>query len=88
MITIKKQLNLPDTYPLERIGKREEILFFDIETTGFSGEYSHLYLIGCISYQENGWNLIQWFADSRDGERDLLHAFFAFMKNYLKISQL
>ncbi len=82
MITIKKQLNLPDTYPLERIGKREEILFFDIETTGFSGEYSHLYLIGCISYQENGWNLIQWFADSRDGERELLHAFFAFMKNY------
>ena len=45
MITIKKQLNLPDTYPLERIGKREEILFFDIETTGFSGEYSHFCLL-------------------------------------------
>lgn len=46
MITIEKTLNLPDTYPLERIGRLEELLFFDIETTGFSGDYSNLYLIG------------------------------------------
>ena len=37
MITIHKPFDLPFTYPLERIGKLEEILFFDIETTGFSG---------------------------------------------------
>ena len=46
MITIKHPVDLPDTYPLERIGALKELLFFDIETTGFSGDTSQLYLIG------------------------------------------
>ena len=33
MITIEKPLSLPDTYPLERIGNREEILFFETAPT-------------------------------------------------------
>ncbi|MFR5733797.1 MAG: ribonuclease H-like domain-containing protein [Clostridium sp.] len=61
MITIEKKLQLPDTYPLERIGKLEDLLFFDIETTGFSGDRCQLYLIGCTYYKDNTWNLIQWF---------------------------
>lgn len=36
MITIQKTITLPDTYPLERLGRLEDLLFFDIETTGFS----------------------------------------------------
>ena len=47
MITIEKKVDLPVTYPLETIGKLNELLFFDIETTGFSGDYSTLSLIGC-----------------------------------------
>ena len=47
MITIEKPLSLPDTYPLDRLGPLEKLLFFDIETTGLSGDYSSLYLIGC-----------------------------------------
>lgn len=82
MITIEKRLNLPDTYPLERIGALEDLLFFDIETTGFSGDRSHLYLIGCTYYQDGSWNLIQWFADTQEAEAELLHSFFAFLKNY------
>ncbi len=82
MLTIKKSLNLPDTYPLERIGALEELLFFDIETTGFSGDDSKLYLIGCTYYQSGGWQLIQWFADTKDSEEELLHAFFRFLKAY------
>ena len=82
MITIQKRLDLPDTYPLERIGRLEELLFFDIETTGFSGDYSNLYLIGCTYYQDGGWNLIQWFADTKAAEPELLDRFFAFLKNY------
>ena len=35
MITIEKKVDLPVTYPLETIGKLNELLFFDIETTGF-----------------------------------------------------
>ncbi len=79
MITIEKCLDLPDTYPLERIGKLEELLFFDIETTGFSGAHSNLYLIGCTYYRDGGWHLIQWFADTADSEEALLHAFFGFL---------
>lgn len=82
MITIEKRLELPDTYPLERIGPLQELLFFDIETTGFSGDYASLYLIGCTCYRDGGWNLIQWFADTRDSEEALLHAFFNFLKQF------
>lgn len=82
MITIEKRLNLPGTYPLERIGALEELLFFDIETTGFSGDYSNLYLIGCTYYKDGGWNLIQWFADTVQSEAQLLDCFFRFLKGY------
>lgn len=82
MITVQKQLNLPDTYPLDRIGPLNDLLFFDIETTGFSGDYSSLYLIGCTWYESGTWNLIQWFADSRESESELLHAFFRFLKRF------
>ena len=82
MITIDKQISLPDTYPLNRIGSLDDLLFFDIETTGFSGDYSNLYLIGCTYYKNDSWHLIQWFADTRESEPELLHAFFRFLKNY------
>lgn len=82
MITINKPLGLSHAYPLERIGKPEEILFFDIETTGFSGEYSRLYLIGCIYFREGRWNLVQWFADTPESETELLHSFFSFLKGF------
>lgn len=82
MITITKQLDLPDTYPLSRIGPLEELLFFDIETTGFSGDYSNLYLIGCTYYKGGYWQLIQWFADTADSEVNLLHSFFSFLCDY------
>ncbi|MEG2700054.1 MAG: ribonuclease H-like domain-containing protein, partial [Hungatella sp.] len=64
MITVEHTICLPDTYPLHRLGTLEELLFFDIETTGFSGDYSNLYLIGCTYYTQNSWHLIQWFADT------------------------
>lgn len=82
MITIKHPIDLPDTYPLERIGNLKDLLFFDIETTGFSGDTSQLYLIGCTFHDGFGWKLIQWFADTKDSEIQLLDAFFTFMKRF------
>lgn len=82
MITIEKRLEFPDTYPLSRIGVLSELLFFDIETTGFSGDSSNLYLIGCVFYRDHSWNLIQWFADWADAEEEMLEAFFHFLKNF------
>lgn len=82
MITIKKTLTLPDTYPLKEIGPPKDLLFFDIETTGFSGSSSQLYLIGCLYWQKDTWNLIQWFADSKDAEADLLHSFLCLVRQF------
>ena len=58
MITLHKTIEFQETYPLERIGRKEELLFFDIETTGFSGEYSTLYLIGCVYYEKGCWSSV------------------------------
>lgn len=82
MITIEKPLVLPDTYPLSRIGALTDILFFDIETTGLSGDSSMLYLIGCVFYRKKSWNLIQWFADTPSSEKEILCSFFDFLKQF------
>lgn len=82
MITIKHPVDFPVTYPLERIGALKELLFFDIETTGFSGDTSQLYLIGCVYHDGFGWKLIQWFADSRQAEKEVLEAFFDFLSRF------
>ena len=82
MITIEKKLRLPDTYPLERIGKLDELLFFDIETTGFSPVNTSLYLIGCARRKGNLICIDQFFADTPDEERLILSAFLELLKPY------
>lgn len=82
MITIRHTIDFPAAYPLNRIGPLPDLLFFDIETTGFSGETSSLYLIGCACYRENHWQLYQWFADTEEAEPELLHAFFSFLGDF------
>lgn len=82
MITIEKPVSFPDTYPLHRLGPLEKLLFFDIETTGLSGDYSHLYLIGCTYHRNGSWHLIQWFANTPDSEEALLTAFFHFLNGF------
>lgn len=78
MITIHKNLPFSPSYPLERIGRPEELLFFDIETTGFSGGRSRVYLIGAVCFERGCWRLTQWFADTPDSEAALLRAFLMF----------
>ena len=50
--------NFTLNYPLERLVPLNEVLFIDIETTGFTAARSQLYLIGCAFYQEGNWQLI------------------------------
>ena len=59
MKTIKHPIAFSPAYPLERIAPREDLLFFDIETTGFSGASSQLYLIGCVYFGMGIATLIQ-----------------------------
>ncbi|MBQ4531050.1 MAG: ribonuclease H-like domain-containing protein [Lachnospiraceae bacterium] len=59
-----------------------EVLFFDIETTGFSAKTSYLYLIGCLYFQEGAPKIKQWFAETPSDEPVLLFEFFEFLKNF------
>ncbi len=60
----------------------DEVLYFDIETTGFSPAGTLLYLIGCIYKKEDGYYITQWFLDDEAHEKELLTAFFNFLSGY------
>ena len=64
---------------------REDCIFFDIETTGFSAKTSSIYLIGC-SYKK-GSNIIieQFFAESPTDEKEILLHFIELLNNYKTI---
>ncbi|MCM1569892.1 MAG: ribonuclease H-like domain-containing protein [Roseburia sp.] len=74
--------NFSITYPLEKLAPLEQVLFLDIETTGFTARSSYLYMIGCAYYQTQKWHVIQWLAQDSSEEPALLDAFFEFAKNY------
>ena len=61
------------------------LLFFDIETTGFTADTSSLYLIGAITRQPEGWRLTQWFAESPSEESEILRAFLDFAVAYKQL---
>lgn len=70
------------SYPLEKLAPLERILFLDIETTGFTAQSAHIYMIGCAYYQADKWHTIQWLAENYNQEADILTAFFSFAKLY------
>lgn len=74
---IPKELN---TYPIERIGAPEEILFLDIETTGFTARTSDLYMVGLIYYENEEWNLVQFLGENVAEEEMILKEFLALCK--------
>ena len=82
MFTLTKELD----FDIEDIAyteyKKNEVVFFDIETTGFSPETTILYMIGCIYYQQNRLICTQWFSDTKEAQEDVLKAFFEFISKY------
>lgn len=70
------------SYPIEKLAPVDEVLFIDIETTGFTARASYLYLIGCAYFESGAWNTIQWMAEDYGQEADILKAFFEFAANY------
>jgi len=68
-------------YPLSAVSKPEDMLFIDIETTGFTAKSSKLYLIGCL-YFDGEYRIKQFFADDYSDEQDLLEEFFSFSNSF------
>ena len=79
MRTIRRKLtDIYLTYPLTNEVPLSEVLFLDIETTGFTARSSVLYLIGCAYYEDEQWRTIQWFATTYEEEKEVVAAFFKF----------
>lgn len=82
MQVFQKVLDKSLNYQFDGRYKLDEILFFDIETTGFSPKTTVVYLIGCVYYSEGTFKTIQWFADDKYSEAKILEAFFQHLKKY------
>jgi Predicted exonuclease len=75
-------LDIVPSYPLHNITDINQVLFIDIETTGFSPKTSYLYLIGGLYYKNSTWHLVQWFANTPKDEKELLISFADFCKSF------
>lgn len=63
----------------------EEMVFFDIETTGFAPERSILYLIGCIYKENDEYYSKQWFVDEPAFEMEAIACFMEFLSKFKTI---
>lgn len=85
MITQTEPLCILSSYEEAFLPEEEDLLFFDIETTGLSAKTSALYLIGTITRRKNIWRLTQWMAQSPEEECALLEAFQDFAAPYSRL---
>ena len=62
----------------------DNILFFDIETTGLSPKASSLYMIGVMFFDnsDGSWHLKQFFADNYKSEADMINSFLDILEDY------
>ncbi len=74
--------NFTPAYPMDKLAPAGEVLFLDIETTGFAAKNSVLYMIGCAYYEEGAYFIRQWMAETYEQELDILSAFFTFASRY------
>lgn len=62
--------------------EKEKLLFFDIETTGLKADASSIYLIGCCFFEDECWQVVQWFADGYDSEGEIISCFIEAAKKH------
>lgn len=71
------QLVFPDTnYTIS------DLLFWDIETTGFSAKNNICYLIGSVYYEQNKWHYYQFFAELPEEEPNIINHFSSLLRQY------
>ena len=82
MKVFTKPLEFIPEYDMRSICPLEEMLLFDIETTGLKKETSQVYLIGCCFYQDDTWHTKQWLTESTADEQFVLEEFLEFASHY------
>ena len=80
MLRTEKNIKLTTAFDMSLIAPAEDIMFFDIETTGLSAWKSGLYLIGILTY-DDGWKLIQYFCEDVADEVTVLENFFTLLSS-------
>lgn len=64
---------------------REDAIFFDIETTGFSPTASSVYLIGCMYRSEDKIVIRQFFAETKTDEGEVIQEFMNLLEQFTTI---
>ena len=82
MKSITRVLDFQPSYDLGSICSPEEMLLFDIETTGLSKERTQMYLIGCAFTDRNHWYIRQWLTQNTGDERIVLEEFLQMVSGY------
>ncbi len=83
MNIITKQFDdLHIDYDLSAIAPLKDILFLDIETTGFSAASSVLYMIGCAYFDGITFTCKQFFAEKPVEESEILKTFLKSIRRY------
>lgn len=75
-------LKLTEYYQIDAFASPEQVLLFDIETTGFSAKTTCCYMIGYCYIQENHWNYRMLFNDDGRSEAAMLEEFSRVLSNY------
>ena len=74
--------NLKPLFLLEDYYDKNEIIMFDIETTGLSSRNSFIYLIGLNFYKDGNYHIIQLFNDDGRSEKELIDTFLKMISGY------
>ncbi|MCR5594986.1 MAG: ribonuclease H-like domain-containing protein [Lachnospiraceae bacterium] len=81
-IVTKQFSDLKLNYDLSQIAPLEDILFLDIETTGFSAASTSLYMIGCAYFDGITFTCKQFFAEKPVEEAEILKTFLDSVRKY------
>ena len=80
--TLSQPIPIPEYLTTAAGCALEDILFFDIETTGLSPKSTDVYLIGAAYFKEGLWHICQFFAENTCEQEDILRAFSDLLQNY------
>lgn len=67
---------------LLKLTDTNDVLYFDIETTGLSKLKNHIYLIGCGFYLDGGFKIVQFFCEKNEEEALILKSFRDFSSSF------